>query len=275
MDIYEMGGGDSLFDAIDKGIRNCKVVVSHVTSKYALSANCRREISLSDALKKPIIPLLLDNTTWPPEGPMSLVFTQLLYIDFKDNNAVPQQLWSGSRFDQLIAKIDGYLGRSGNNSVSRPASAKTSNTANPTLVTTSTPPPTKPHNMTKPTDNNSPKNGAVHQSSEPLAKPAAPNNNETSLGQTSAKTADSVNKPVDNSNNKPANNSVNNPVANSVNKPVDNSDNKPANNSVNKPVANSDYKPANNSDNKPVDNGDNKPANNSDNKPIARSCNIV
>ena len=109
MDIHEMGGGDSLFDAIDKGIRNCKVVVSHVTSKYALSANCRREVSLSDALNKPIIPLLLDEIPWPPQGPMSMVFTQLLYIDFKDNNKTPQRLWSGSRFDQLIAKINDYL----------------------------------------------------------------------------------------------------------------------------------------------------------------------
>jgi hypothetical protein len=120
MDIYEMGGGDSLYDAIDKGIRHSKVVVSHVTSKYALSANCRREISLSDALKKPIIPLLLDDMTWPPEGPMSMVFTQLLYIDFKDSNSSAQQLWSGTRLDQLISKVDGYLGRKQN--VAEPAS---------------------------------------------------------------------------------------------------------------------------------------------------------
>ena len=252
MDIYEMGGGDSLFDAIDQGIRYCKVVVSHVTSKYALSANCRREISLSDALRKPIIPLLLDNITWPPEGPMSLVFTQLLYIDFKDNNAVPQQLWSGSRFDQLIAKIDGYLGHSGNNIVNRPASAKMSNTTNPTLVATSTPPPTKPHNMTKPTDNNSPKNEAVNLSSKPQVKPVASRNNETSSELATAK------------------------LANSVNKPVNNSDNKPVNNSDNKPVNNSDNKPVNNySDNKPVNKSASKPVNNSDNKPVARSCNII
>jgi hypothetical protein len=82
LDIMQMGGGDSLYDKIDRGVRGCKVVLSCVTSKYSLSPNCRREVSLADAIKKPIIPLLLESITWPPEGPMSMVFTQLLYINF-------------------------------------------------------------------------------------------------------------------------------------------------------------------------------------------------
>ena len=199
MDIYEMGGGDSLFDAIDKGIRNCKVVVSHVTSKYALSANCRREISLSDALKKPIIPLLLDNITWPPEGPMSLVFTQLLYIDFKDNNTAPQQLWSGSRFDQLIAKIDGYLGRFENNSVNRPISAKKSNATDPTQKVNNKSQQGKSNEAARPTDNKSQQNGAVLKASQPQANSTAPSQNdlnETSSRQASAKPANNADKTI-------------------------------------------------------------------------------
>lgn len=77
-----MGAGDSLYDKIDRGIRGCKVVLSCVTQKYALSANCRREVSLADALKKPLLPLLLEQMTWPPPGPMSMAMTQLLYINF-------------------------------------------------------------------------------------------------------------------------------------------------------------------------------------------------
>nr|XP_054756668.1 uncharacterized protein LOC129262561 [Lytechinus pictus] len=103
LDINQMGGGDPLYSKIDKGVRNAKVVVSCVTSKYALSANCRREISLSDALRKPIIPLLLEEMTWPPEGPMSMTFTQLLYIDFTNETTVAN--FDDEKFEELVEKI--------------------------------------------------------------------------------------------------------------------------------------------------------------------------
>ncbi|XP_067667247.1 uncharacterized protein [Haliotis asinina] len=108
MDIYQMGGGDSLYDKIDKGVRGAKVVLSCVTPKYSLSANCRREVSLADALKKPIVPLLLEKMTWPPSGPMSMVFSQLLYINFAKDKSV-QDSWKGKKFDELLIKLNQYL----------------------------------------------------------------------------------------------------------------------------------------------------------------------
>ncbi|XP_030833626.1 uncharacterized protein LOC100888215 [Strongylocentrotus purpuratus] len=104
LDINQMGGGDPLYSKIDKGVRNAKVVISCVTPKYALSANCRREVSLSDALRKPIIPLLLEEMTWPPEGPMSMTFTQLLYIDFTKETT--QAGFEDEKFDELIEKMN-------------------------------------------------------------------------------------------------------------------------------------------------------------------------
>ncbi|XP_072037755.1 uncharacterized protein [Amphiura filiformis] len=99
LDINQMGGGDPLYTKIDKGLRNAKVVISSVTAKYALSANCRREVSLADALQKPIIPLLMeDSMSWPPEGPMGMTFTQLLYIDFSKEI-------SDQKFEELVQKL--------------------------------------------------------------------------------------------------------------------------------------------------------------------------
>ena len=105
MDVYQMGGGDSLYEKIDKGIRGCKVLVSCVTKKYTLSANCRREVSLADALMTPIIPLLLEQTEWPPDGPMRNTFAESDYFNcYKDVS--PENTWKMEIIDQLISTIN-------------------------------------------------------------------------------------------------------------------------------------------------------------------------
>ncbi|XP_033738375.1 uncharacterized protein LOC117325953 [Pecten maximus] len=104
MDIYQMGGGDSLFDKIDRGVRGCKIVLSCVTTKYTVSANCRREMTLADSLKKPVVSLLLEKMTWPPTGPMSTVFTQFPLIDFGRDEDI-QMTWTGDKFEDLLAEI--------------------------------------------------------------------------------------------------------------------------------------------------------------------------
>ena len=103
-----MGGGDSLYDKIDRGMRGCKAVVSCITQKYLLSANCRREVSLADALKKPIIPLMLEQMKWPPDGPMSMVFTELLYINFFSDEKI-QMVWKGEKANELIEKLKQFI----------------------------------------------------------------------------------------------------------------------------------------------------------------------
>ncbi|XP_067660412.1 uncharacterized protein [Haliotis asinina] len=114
MDVHQMGGGDSLFDKIDKGVRGSKVVISCVTTKYCLSANCRREVSLADALKKPIVPLLLEPTAWPPSGPMIMVLTPLVYIDLSRDEQV-QESWKGGKADELVQRIQNVLNHQGQN----------------------------------------------------------------------------------------------------------------------------------------------------------------
>ena len=110
LDIFQMGGGDSLFEKIDAGIRNAKCVLACVTPKYTLSTNCRREMSLADALKKPIVPLYLEETsTWPPPGPMSLIFADKPYIDFRQSaqasSSTDNDLWSSNEFEKLLTRL--------------------------------------------------------------------------------------------------------------------------------------------------------------------------
>ena len=109
LDIFQMGGGDSLFAKIDDGIRNAQCIIACVTPKYTLSVNCRREMSLADALGKPIIPLLLEPLAenWPPAGPMSLVFTGKTNIDSRSHQK--NDLWHGQEYDQILQKLRQHI----------------------------------------------------------------------------------------------------------------------------------------------------------------------
>lgn len=41
----QMGGGDKLYEKIDKGIRAAKLIICLVTEKYAASPNCNKEVN--------------------------------------------------------------------------------------------------------------------------------------------------------------------------------------------------------------------------------------
>ncbi|XP_019633101.1 PREDICTED: uncharacterized protein LOC109476555 [Branchiostoma belcheri] len=107
MDIKQMGGGDSLYQMMDKGIREAKVVVSCVTPPYVESPNCQDEVALARTLKMPIIPVMLEKTTWPPPGPMSIPFAQLLYINMA--NSQDDDPWKGPLFEELIRMIEYFV----------------------------------------------------------------------------------------------------------------------------------------------------------------------
>ena len=76
-----MGGGDFLYNKIYEGILSCQVFVCCLTPRYAISDSCCKETSLADLIHKPIVPIMLERTPWPPPGPMALLLSQLIYID--------------------------------------------------------------------------------------------------------------------------------------------------------------------------------------------------
>ena len=105
LDIFQMGGGDSLFEKIDAGIRHAKCILSCVTPKYTKSINCRREMALADALQKPIVPLLIEDLgSWPPAGPMAMVFAEKPFVDFQRVDPVRGR-WIGKEFEVVLARL--------------------------------------------------------------------------------------------------------------------------------------------------------------------------
>ena len=47
--------------------------------------------------------------TWPPEGPMSMPFTQLLYVDFCKPDIEIQNHWKVPQFDELLEKLSKHI----------------------------------------------------------------------------------------------------------------------------------------------------------------------
>ena len=81
MDLGQMGGGDRLYQRIYQGLAHCRLVLCCLTPKFLVSDCCVKEILLADLLKKPIVPLMIQPTPWPPPGPLSLSLAPLVYVD--------------------------------------------------------------------------------------------------------------------------------------------------------------------------------------------------
>ena len=94
-----MGAGDSLYGKIYDGISRAKVVLwyqnlflktydskvnllySCLTPRYSASPMCGREVTLADVLHKPILPIIMEMTPWPPPGAMAVIMSSIVYVD--------------------------------------------------------------------------------------------------------------------------------------------------------------------------------------------------
>ncbi|CAF2897940.1 unnamed protein product [Rotaria sp. Silwood2] len=105
LNIFQMGDGDSLLYKYNIAIQQSLCLLVCITPKYMKSINCQREISLANTFHKPIIPLLLEETTtWPPFDLVLSIFAKTPYIDFRHSNGYDR--WIGKQFVLLLAQLE-------------------------------------------------------------------------------------------------------------------------------------------------------------------------
>ena len=85
-----------------------QVVICCVTQRYCKSEMCQREVTLADALRKPIIPLLFEFLDWPPAGQLALIFAKLLYIDMSQR---PASNFPEDKLKGLCLKVKSHIER--------------------------------------------------------------------------------------------------------------------------------------------------------------------
>lgn len=69
-------------------------------------------VTLADVLHKPILPIMLEPTPWPPPGPMALILSSLVYIDLcgvGGHGGIGKKGDNESRFKEILDRITRYI----------------------------------------------------------------------------------------------------------------------------------------------------------------------
>jgi len=93
MDEILVKPGDILFRTLGTHIRDCDYFIAIISIAYGKSENCLNEISLRSALKKHIIPIMLDwDFIWPLENTeLAFMLTRKLCYDIKSSELLTNQ----------------------------------------------------------------------------------------------------------------------------------------------------------------------------------------
>ena len=111
MDTDQVLVGNQLDQAIEKGIRGCKVFIVCLTNEYAGSENCMKELNLAVTLKKPILPILFETMVWPPEG-LGFHLSGSIYASFKNAKTAGEDVdfWTDGEMAKVLQEIGKYRG---------------------------------------------------------------------------------------------------------------------------------------------------------------------
>ena len=86
---------DSLQSEIQRNMKEAKAVVCCVTQKYICSNNCAKDLALAELLGKPIVPLLFEWISWPPESgavKVRKILAPHTYIDLSNDKLYKRSL---------------------------------------------------------------------------------------------------------------------------------------------------------------------------------------
>jgi len=123
IDLEQMSG--STLEAMAQAIEESDLILMGVTEKYRLSANCRIEGEYSFSLKKPIIPLMMQDN-YKPTGWLGALLGSKLWFKFSCENDLQ------SNFDQLLHELDRNLGTPASSPL--PVTSTPGSTPSPTSV---------------------------------------------------------------------------------------------------------------------------------------------
>lgn len=85
--------GDNLQTQIQRKIKAAAAVVCCVTPKYICSENCTKDLTIAESMNKPIVPVMLQWLTWPPEGGrVRRILAPLQCIDMSNDNLFKRNL---------------------------------------------------------------------------------------------------------------------------------------------------------------------------------------
>lgn len=105
--VYQMSGSESLYNKITQGLQGCRVMLACVTKNYTRADNCQQEVRLAHSLKRPIIPLLLEEIRWPPENEIGKILGIYECVNLGKLKEVKS--FDDFQFRKLTEKLDPHI----------------------------------------------------------------------------------------------------------------------------------------------------------------------
>ena len=71
---------------------------------------CHLQVNLAVTVGKPIIPLLMEQMSWPPAGAMGPIFSEYIYVKFfrpasGQQTAGDERYWPSDKFHELLMQL--------------------------------------------------------------------------------------------------------------------------------------------------------------------------